>query len=115
MPYCCDRWFSERGYQQHLDYSAAHASSYDDYECDICDNCFARQRSLDQHHNACHAPTYDYECDICDLCFTTQRWLDEHMEEAPGHQNYCYSCKRSFNHVNNLNQVRNITNTAAIY
>lgn len=74
MPSCCGRWFSDNGYRNHIDNSAAHA-------------------------------TYDYECDICDVCFRTQYGLDEHMEDEPGHQNYCSSCKRSFISVNALNQV----------
>lgn len=75
MPYCCGRWFSDSGYRQHFDNSKA------------------------------HAPSFDYECDICDSCFASQYALDLHMGDAPGHQNYCYSCQRSYTSINALNQV----------
>ncbi len=75
MPTCCGRWFSERGYRQHFNNSNA------------------------------RTPSYDYECDICDDCYASQWALDLHMEDAPGHQNYCYKCQRSFTSINALSQV----------
>ena len=100
MPQCCGRSFTYNGMRNHLDNSANH---YNEIECRWC---YARWPTHAgklrlKHEQAEHW----YSCDNCNSIFETEDALKEHVaDEHP--PNYCYGCKRQFQSLNNLNQVR---------
>jgi hypothetical protein len=105
MPWCdpCDRFFpTERGLQQHLDNSSAHAYSY---ECETCTRTFATERACNQHMNELDHWEPTYECETCTATFSTQYACDRHMDISRHRRHYCYECQRGFQNDNNLRMV----------
>ena len=99
MHTCCGRTFEAKALRQHLDYSYAHANEIE------CRWCFARWPTHDGKLRLAHEEEkHWHKCGDCTWSFSTEEGLQEHInEEHP--PNYCYGCQRSFQNLNNLNQV----------
>lgn len=82
MPYCnpCDRWFSNNGYSQHINTSAAHRLPWESYDWDCefsgCNRSFVTEHARDQHH--ANAANHPY-CEPCDRMFQNENNLRQHQ------------------------------------
>ena len=106
MPYCCGRSFDYNGIRNHLDNSYTHANKIE------CRWCYARWPSHASKLRLKHEQDkHWYHCDDCTYIFSSQEGLQEHIDQEHP-PNYCYGCKRSFQNLNNLNQVSRSLPTA---